>query len=120
VGTVLPMIASTPTDLAAAFRSFPRRLRDAVAPVAADPGHPEASQVRALEDQLARSVRETAAVLGLSTQGDLDEVAAAVAQELEQRPVRNWSDADLNRVRELATSIGGNIRHISMRVDESR
>ena len=63
------MTTSTPFDLAAAFRSFPRRIREAMAPVAGDAEYAESIHVSALYDDAVKTINEVADIFGVRTAG---------------------------------------------------
>lgn len=95
------MSASSPADLAVAFRSIPRRVEQALESVGGD------RSVGAAElSRLDRLVSEAASVLGTPAE------ASAVATELTERPADAWDESDLDRVRALALEIGAAVRAV--------
>jgi len=104
------MSNSTPDDLAVAFRSFPRRLREALEESRDDPGKQAATQplVRRLDDV----VGGAAGRLGTSG-ANLDERCKAVAERIEAVPADKWDAADLEALREAASEAGRYLRQIS-------
>jgi replicative DNA helicase len=114
------MTTSAPSDLAAALRSFPRRLQEAMAPVAGDEEYAASIHVTEVHDEIDRTIREIAAELGMRSSGPLEDVIAATAREIEERPTRNWGTETLDDLQARATHIGGLIREIAKHVDEGR
>jgi hypothetical protein len=104
------MSGSTPDDLAVAFRSFPRRLREALEESRDDPGKQAAAQplVRRLEEV----VDGAAARLGVAG-ADLNARCQALAERIEAVPADKWDDADLDALREAASEGGKYLRQIS-------
>jgi hypothetical protein len=115
------MTTSTPSDLAAALRSFPRRLREAMAPVAADPEYAGTIHVTELHDEAERIIAEVAARFGVPTEGrSLDDVVADAAREIEGRPTKDWATETLEGLQEQANHVGALIREISHHIDQGR
>ena len=84
------MSKSTPSDLAVAFRSLPRRLsqaRNDDTPAAA-----VAAATSAVEGALA----EAAGVVGSAAE------AAAIAAAIDARDIRDWTDSDLGALQAAA------------------
>jgi hypothetical protein len=103
------MPESSPTDLAVAFRSFRRRLDEALAGADDDPERAEAAS--ALVPRLEQVVSEAARVTGVSGQ-DLGGTAAAVAAHIERVAPDEWDDATLDSLRDLAVRAGVALRAI--------
>jgi hypothetical protein len=104
------MSGSTPDDLAVAFRSFPRRLREALEESRDDPGKQAATQplVRRLE-----AVVDGAASRMGAHGASVDERCKALAERIEAVPADKWDSADLDALREAATEGGKFLRQIS-------
>jgi hypothetical protein len=102
------MTGSSPADLAVAFRSFGRRLDQALAS-ADDPDR--AAAARALVPQLEQVISEAARALGLEA-GDGASAGAAVAAHIESIHADQWDDATLNRLRDVALRAGTALRAI--------
>jgi hypothetical protein len=94
------MAKTSPRDLAVAFRSFPRRLHEAL-----DEGD-DVLQSSAL----AGVIGEAAHLVGASTGGDLATTASAVADRIEARPPDEWDTPTLDRLRQLALDAGRTLR----------
>lgn len=94
------MSGSTPADLAVAFRSLARRLREAIG------DFPEAS-VSGLVGELRGHVEAAAAMLG--TLPDPDAVADAVLA----RRADDWDEPTLSALREHALAAGAVLRRIA-------
>jgi hypothetical protein len=94
------MAKTSPRDLAVAFRSFPRRLHEAL-----DEGD-EGAQSTAL----AGVIGEAARLVGAPTGADLATTASAVADRIEARPADEWDMPTLDRLRELALEAGRTLR----------
>ena len=92
------MSQSTPDDLAISFRSLPRRLREASI------GDVDPSDVT----EASRLVNEAvaAAALTVGSSPTVESLAAA----LQQRPLDEWTDAQLATVQGYATAAGTAIR----------
>jgi hypothetical protein len=103
------MTGSSPQDLAVAFRSFPRRLSDAL-DSAEDDAHRAAAAP--LATQLDGVARRAAGLLHLPASGDLATVASAVAAEIDRRPPEGWDDPTLDELRSLALDGGQLLRQI--------
>ncbi len=96
------MAKTSPSDLAVAFRSFPRRLQEALG------DEDDSGQAPALTGV----VGEAAALVGATSSGDLAATAAAVAQRIEGRPADEWDVPTLDRLRQLALDAGRILREI--------
>ncbi len=94
------MSTAAPSDLAVAFRSLPRRLREArrdlpdgiVAPFAAE---------------IDRHLREAAELMGTPVEAEL--VAAAI----ERVPAHHWQTGHLERLRAIALELGAQLRALA-------
>ena len=97
------MSGSSPSDLAVAFRSLDRRLREALAPVNGD-----LSVAGGMIGELEQVVTAAARAAGTSTVS-----ASAVADELDSRPQDKWDDSDLRSLRQQALDAGRLLRAIA-------
>ena len=97
------MSGSSPSDLAVAFRSLDRRLREALAPVNGD-----LSVAGGMIGELEQVVAAAARAAGTSTVS-----ASAVADELESRPQDKWEEGDLRSLRQHALDAGRLLRAIA-------
>ncbi len=97
------MSESSPSDLAVAFRSLDRRLREALAPVDGD-----LSVAGGMIGELEQVVSAAARVAGTSTA-----TASAVADELDSRPQDQWDEGDLRALRQHALDAGRLLRAIA-------
>jgi hypothetical protein len=107
-------MSESPGDLAVAFRSFGRRLDEAMAPtkeepVRADAGSPSA---RELAGELTGVVATAAGVMGVGDGGDVRRVGAVVADAIAATPSDAWDDERLERLRSLALDGGRLLRQI--------
>jgi hypothetical protein len=96
---------SSPADLAIAFRSFPRRLDEALARAAGDPQR--AAAANAAVPAVARAIGDAAAALGRS---GLD--GPAIATHIESMPAGSWDEVVLERVQSAALAAGRAIRAV--------
>lgn len=103
------MTASTPQDVAIAFRSFPRRLSGLLGDASDDA---QRSAAGPMVTELEELVRETARRMGVPASGDAADVAAGVADAIDSRPADAWTDADLEAVRSAALEGGHLLRLI--------
>jgi predicted carbohydrate-binding protein with CBM5 and CBM33 domain len=101
---------ASPADLAVAFRSFPRRLHEALAASEGDPDR--AAAARTLVPKVSQAVDDAAAALGVPS-GDMASAAEAVAARIESIPADRWEVAVLEHVRRAALDAGRVIREIS-------
>lgn len=101
------MSGSSPADLAVAFRSVPRRIRQALEPVAGDTSV-ASEELAALDVVLQRA----AGVLGTPPE------PAAMAEELEDRPADAWTGDQLRQLQELALRIGPLLRTVQDRAEQ--
>jgi Pyruvate/2-oxoacid:ferredoxin oxidoreductase gamma subunit len=92
------MSASAPSDLAVAFRSLPRRLKEA-------PGDDAApTAIATAEAAVSAAIGRAASVLGCSPSAE--SVAAAILA----RKAREWTDADLAAIQQSANEAAAAIR----------
>jgi hypothetical protein len=96
--------------LAVAFRSFPRRLREALALAEGDPARTRAAKDRAAE--LDRIVQDAAATVGASAGADLAAGTEAVAQRIQSIEPDEWDESRLERLRQLALDGGRILREV--------
>jgi hypothetical protein len=108
------MSSESPADLAVAFRSFGRRLREAKAPVADDPALAARSPALAdLERRLCDVVAAAAAELpGARPSADVATTGAAIADRIAATPADAWDGAQLDRLRRYALDAGRLLREI--------
>jgi hypothetical protein len=105
---------SSPADLAIAFRSFPRRVHEAVAQAkTAD----ERARAATADREVARIVNEAAAVMHTVTAGHLADVAAAVADRISAEKTEHWDDSRLDALRSLASAAGRALRGLESAAD---
>ena len=97
------MSDSSPGDLAVAFRSIERRVRDALAPVDGD--RSVAGPLLAELDQVVQAAGAAIGAPGASAEG----VAAAI----DARPPDKWDDAELRALRQHALDAGRLLRAIA-------
>jgi hypothetical protein len=98
---------SSPADLAVAFRSLSRRLREAI-------GDGPESAVTGLAGELRSHVDASARLLG--TQPDADAVANAIMI----RPADDWDQATLDELRRHALAAGAVLRRIAAVTESDR
>jgi hypothetical protein len=103
------MTDSSPADLAVAYRSFPRRLRDALTGAGGDADREAAA--RALVPSLDAAVARGAGALGVSA-GDLATTGAAVADKIAAIAADQWDEGVLAALRSAAVEAGGALRAI--------
>jgi hypothetical protein len=106
--SVTPMSETSPADLAIAFRSFTRRLTDALAPVKGDTTV-AALQLRELQAVIARASAITGSPANVS----------AIANAIEARPGPAWPDADVEALRACALDGGKLLRLIERAAEEA-
>ena len=97
---IAAMSTSAPSDLAVAFRSLPRRLRQATG----DDAPPAAVALAANAVQAAFA--SAAAMLKCSETSD------AIGLAIEQRRVDDWTDADLAELQTIAQTAAKQVRHL--------
>ncbi len=102
------MTASAPADLAVAFRSLARRLKEALAPVDGD-----TSVAAPMLEELQRVVAKAAAVVRAEPS------AGAVADAIERRPPDSWIDSELDALRREALDAGRLLRAIQTAAEEA-
>lgn len=108
LGTVTSMSETAPSDLAVAFRSFPRRLREALDATRDDPdAHATAQRHAATVEQ---HVADAAGALGVAVGADAAATAAALADRIASIHADRWDDAPLDALRRHALVIGGELR----------
>jgi hypothetical protein len=95
---------SSPQDLAVAFRSLGRRLREAQEAADEDTSAP-AGRLREIVQSAGREV-------GVATAGDVGSVSGAVADAITAVPPDKWDAATLDRLRSLALDAGRVLRSI--------
>ena len=100
------MSGSSPEDLAVAFRSFPRRLEQALAAAGGDPAR--AGAANALAPAVTSAFADAASALRVPGND-----AAAIAHRIESTPADQWDEAVLERVRAAALAAGRAIRAVA-------
>lgn len=101
---------SSPADLAVAFRSFPRRLRQALAALDDDGARRAAAPH---DDAARRGIAEAARLIGAPAGADAEATAAAVADRIEAVHPDRWDDAVLDGLRRQALAVGAAVRAIT-------
>jgi len=94
------MSAASPDDLAIAFRSVARRLKEAQADAPGDVTASPTAELHGLVEQAGRL---------MGTSADPGAVADAIAS----LPADQWDDGTLDRLRTIALDIGRLLRHIA-------
>ena len=102
------MSGSSPADLAVAFRSFARRLDEALEPVGGNR--------RVAADLIGELDAVIAAAASVMRSG---QSASAVADALDARPADAWDGDDLDRVRALALDSGRLLRAIARAAEDA-
>jgi hypothetical protein len=116
-------MAESPADLAVAFRSFGRRLDEALAPAKQKPelldvGSPSARELAAqLAAVVASAARE---VRGVSPTDDVHTTGEAIAQAISRTPTEQWTDAQLDRLRSLALEAGRILRQMNETIEAAQ
>jgi hypothetical protein len=115
-------MSESPGDLVVAFRSFGRRLDEAMEPTKKDPsladkGTPSARELAA---ELAALVTEAGRVLRVDTTGDVKAAGAAVADAIAAVPPDKWDDSRLEQLRSLALNGGRLLRQIEAAIGAAR
>ncbi len=107
-------MSESPGDLAVAFRSFGRRLDEAMAPTKDDPARADTGSpsARELAAQLSGVVADAAGVMGVAAASDVRAGGATVADAIAATPPDAWDDARLERLRTLALDGGRLLRQI--------
>jgi hypothetical protein len=102
---------TTPSDLAVAFRSFARRLREIMNQAEGDTTAAR-SHVAALET----TVNGAAAELNVAPGADLAETGQAIARRIEETPADKWDENMLDALRAAALAAGGHLRQVERAV----
>jgi GAF domain-containing protein len=102
------MTESTPADLAIAFRSLPRRLREASI------GEVDPLDVNSTNATVNESIASAAHVLGCEA------TVEAIATTIERRRIADWSEGQLHTVQTIATTAGTAIRRLHDSADTGR
>ena len=102
------MSDSSPADLAVAFRSMPRRLREALEPLEGNTG-----PVRGLLSELSALTDDAARLL------DCPASMAEIADHIDSIPADEWSDSDLRDLRAHALDAGRLMRSITAAVEDA-
>jgi hypothetical protein len=108
-------MAESPADLAVAFRSFGRRLDEAMAPVRDDPrragvGSPSPRELAAQLTAVVASAAQE--VKGVNPTDSVRATGADIADAIARTPTEDWDDARLDRLRALALQAGRILRQI--------
>lgn len=101
------MTQSTPSDLAIAFRSLPRRLREA-----------SAGDVDQVDIGTATATVEDAINAAASLM-NCESTANDVASLIERRPLVEWTAAQLSQLQSYASASGAAIRELQDRNDKA-
>ena len=96
------MSETAPADLAVAFRSLERRLREALEPVDGD-----RSKVAPMIAELDQVVQQAASVVGSSADG------ASIAAAIDARRADSWQESELQALRQHALDAGRLLRAIA-------
>jgi hypothetical protein len=104
------MADTSPADLAVAFRSFARRLRDILSE--ADDPAPAQPYI----DALTATVSGAAARLGVDAGADLAATGQAIARRVDETPADKWDDRILEGLRADALAAGKDLRQIESAV----
>jgi hypothetical protein len=104
------MTGPAPSDLAVAFRSFARRLREASAGVDDLDLMASASP---LVTQLEALIARVAGELGVHHDTDLAATGSAIADRIETTPADAWQPGQLKRLESEALEAGNLLRRIS-------
>jgi hypothetical protein len=99
------MAATTPADLAVAFRSFARRLHEVMSGAEGDPSAAQ-PHVAALET----TVNDAAAAVGVPPGSDLAATGQAIARRIEETPANKGDEETLDALRAAALAAGGHLR----------
>jgi hypothetical protein len=100
------MSRSSPADLAVAFRSVPRRIRDAL------DGCEDATNWSG-HARIETALREAAVLVGASSD------PIQLADMIDRRQPVDWTDSDLSRLQTLALQLGALVREAEAWCDES-
>lgn len=99
--------ASSPADLAVAFRSFPRRVHESVALARTADARAKAASA---ERVVAKVLTDAAVLLGTRSTGHISDVAAGVADFMDDESPEEWRDDRLEKLRALAREAGVALR----------
>jgi hypothetical protein len=102
------MPASSPADLSTAFRSFGRRIRQALEMADDDKGRLAAAAPHAA--RLQAIVLEAAGVIGGGFGTSVDQVGPAIADHIDKISPDAWDETKLDQLRALASAAGTEIR----------
>lgn len=102
------MALTSPSDLAVAFRSFARRLREALADAEGDQ-----SAARPHIDALVERIDAAAATLHVEPSADLAATGEAIARRIEATPADEWDVATLDALRADALAAGDYLRQVT-------
>ncbi len=102
------MSDSSPADLAVAFRSMPRRLREALEPLEGNTG-----PVRELLGQFMSLIDDTARLL------DCPASMTEIADHIESVPADEWTGNDLDDLRASALDAGRLLRSIATTAEDA-
>ncbi len=107
------MSGPSPSDLAVAFRSFGRRLGEALGP--ADEQPERAASAFALVERLRDVIEQAASDLGVPVRpgADISATSLAVADRIEHTHADEWRPGMLERLSDQAITAGGLVRDIS-------
>lgn len=94
------MSAASPDDLAIAFRSVPRRLREAQGDAPPEVTASPTSELHGL-------LQEAAQLMGCAAD------PTAIADAIASVPADQWQDVTLSRLRTIALDLGRLLRHIA-------
>lgn len=100
------MSASTPADLAIAFRSLARRRREAI-------GDANPAAFADYINELQRLVGGAAVLLGTAADAD------AAATAIQSRPPEAWDEPSLDELRRLALEAGAVLRRLAAAAEEA-
>lgn len=106
------MTGSSPSDLAAAFRSFGRRYREALAPASDDPHSAEAGRAAALAARFEALIDRVAVEMHAPRLDTVADTALGIAEAIEQIPADRWAAGHLERLQEEALAAGMLLRDI--------
>ena len=107
------MAATAPSDLAVAFRSFARRLADALRDATGD-----TSAARSYVDALTAVMNDAAAHLHVSPGADLAATGQEIARRIDDTPADEWDAGSLDVLRAAALAAGSQLRQIEHAVSK--
>jgi hypothetical protein len=115
-------MSESPGDLAVAFRSFGRRLDEAMAPTKKEPSLVDAGtpSARELANELSAVVTAAGREVKVDAVGDVRTAGAAVADAIAAIPADAWDDERLERLRSLALNGGRLLRQIEQAIGSAR